>query len=60
MSNHAVALLLQGAGDANTLTLSEILADIPHDGAAFFVYALLLASGWLIWKGSRSRKPPQS
>jgi hypothetical protein len=60
MAIHGIALLLQGGSGESTLTLRTILADIPHDGPAFFLYALLLASGWLIWKGSRKRKPPES
>lgn len=31
---------------------------IPHDPAALFVYALLVAAGWAIWKGSRSGSAP--
>ena len=37
------------------LTLSRIIADMPHDGAAFFIYALTAVSLWLIWQGSRTR-----
>ena len=60
MSIRGIALLLQSTSDESTLTLREILSDIPHDTPAFFLYALLLASGWLIWKGNRKRKPPES
>jgi hypothetical protein len=59
MSTCIISVPLQSKGDSDTLTLVEILADIPHDPTAFLVYAMLVASGWLIWKGSRQRKPPQ-
>jgi hypothetical protein len=60
MSSFIIAVLLQSADSDSTLTLGEIIADIPHDAAAFLVYAMLAVSGWLIWKGSRKPKPPQS
>ncbi|MBI4544248.1 MAG: hypothetical protein HY703_03535 [Gemmatimonadetes bacterium] len=34
----------------------SIIAQIPHDPAAFFVYALLAVSLYLLWRGSRHRK----
>lgn len=35
------------------LTFQEIIADIPHDGAAIVVYLLLAAFVAGIWYGSR-------
>jgi hypothetical protein len=46
---HAVALLLQDRG----LTLSEVVHDIPHDGAAVVVYVLVLGSIGLLWWANR-------
>lgn len=43
--------LMQGDG----LTLSEIIRDLPHDGPALVVYALILLFIWFVWRGSRSR-----
>ena len=47
--------LLQTDGDG--LTVGEIVRDIPHDPAAVFVYVLVLGFVFLIWYGSRRRKP---
>ncbi|MBI4539611.1 MAG: hypothetical protein HY704_08925 [Gemmatimonadetes bacterium] len=33
-----------------------ILARIPHDAAAIFVYVLAAVSIYLIWRGSRTQK----
>lgn len=51
------ALLLQVADrTSDGLTVGEILSGIPHDGPAFFIYALTAgALGWVIWA---SRKRP--
>ncbi len=38
------------------LTAAEVIRDLPHDGAAFFIYALTAVSLWLIWQGSRTRE----
>jgi hypothetical protein len=35
------------------LTLKEIVADIPRDGAAIIVYLLIAVFVGLIWAGSR-------
>jgi hypothetical protein len=51
--------LVQGQGEEGTLTIGEVLADIPHDPAAFVVYALIAGSVWLIWKANR-KQPPRS
>lgn len=44
-----VSLVLQQDG----LTLRDVVADIPHDAAAIFVYVLLLAALIAIALGSR-------
>lgn len=36
-----------------------ILADIPHDAAAIFIYLLVLASGIVVWRGGRAKKSGQ-
>lgn len=43
------ALLLQ----EDRLTIGEIVGNIPHDGSAFLVYALVGAFVFLIWYGNR-------
>ena len=43
------AMMIQGDG----LTLSEVLADIPHDLPAMVVYVLIAAFVGFIWWGSR-------
>lgn len=48
----AAALVLQAE---DGLTLAQVLADIPHDPAAFVVYAMLIVSGALIWKANRRK-----
>lgn len=45
---------IQSSGQG--LTLGRILRDIPHDGAAIVAYVLVIAFGWLVWKGSRPKK----
>ena len=52
---HAIiaSLALQSGG----LTLRAILADIPRDPAAIFVYVLLLGAVGFIVAGSRRRSP---
>ena len=37
------------------LALGRIIGDLPHDGAAIFIYVLTAVSVWLIWQGSRTR-----
>lgn len=37
-------------------TWTRILADVPHDAAAIFVYLLIVASGVAIYLGSRGGK----
>lgn len=56
MSFDIIAGLVQAAGTGSDgLSLTEVIADIPHDPAAFVVYALLFVMCWFIWKGSRSK-----
>lgn len=43
--------------DDGILTLREVVAEIPHDPAAFVVYALIAVSLYLVWRGSRRKKP---
>ena len=38
------------------LTLREVIADIPHDGPAFVVYAMVLVSIGMIWRANRPRR----
>jgi hypothetical protein len=38
------------------LTFGRVLRDIPHDGPAMVVYALLIAFTYMIWRGSRPKK----
>lgn len=48
LTNAALALAVSGEG----LTLHSILVDIPHDAAAFVVYALTIVSvGWVVKAG---------
>lgn len=47
-----VTTLMQAAGE-DGLTIGEVISDIPHDAAAFLVYALTAASLYLIWRGNR-------
>lgn len=35
--------------------VSKIIAGIPHDPAAIFIYIFLAVSVYLIWRGSRSK-----
>ena len=56
-----IASILQAvvSTDDDGLTLAEIVADIPHDAAAIFVYMLLGASLFaVIWFGARSSGSP--
>lgn len=46
--------LVQSAGSG--LTLSRIVHDIPHDVRAVVVYVLVVAFGYLTWRGSRPKK----
>jgi hypothetical protein len=52
------AILMQVADrTSDGLTFAEILTGIPHDGPAFFLYALTAgAVGWVIW-ANRKAKP---
>lgn len=56
MSITFIATIAQAVADADRLTLSEIVADIPHDGPAIVVYVMLLASVGLIWKANRKKR----
>jgi hypothetical protein len=41
------------------LTLGEIVAGIPHDPAALFIYVLTaLAVGWVVWANVKRPKDP--
>jgi hypothetical protein len=55
MSTMILGLLAQMQDDG-VLTLREIVAEIPHDPAAFLVYALMAVSLYLVWRGSRRKK----
>ncbi|HEM46541.1 MAG TPA: hypothetical protein ENO23_05785 [Alphaproteobacteria bacterium] len=46
----------QGAREGG-LTLGELLADIPHDAAAFVVYAMVLGSALFVWRAGRAKPP---
>ncbi len=46
----ALALLAQGGSG-----IGGIVADIPHDAPAIFIYIFLAVSIYLIWRGSRTR-----
>jgi hypothetical protein len=45
----ALTLIVQQSGSG------RVLAGIPHDPAAIFIYFLLVGSIYLIWRGSRSK-----
>jgi hypothetical protein len=45
----ALSLLVQQSG------IGRILAGIPHDPAAIFIYVFLGVSLYLIWRGSKSK-----
>lgn len=49
---YAPAVLVQEDG----LTIGEVIADIPHDAAAVFLYLLMAASIILIWRGHRAAR----
>lgn len=50
----AAAVLPLAPGSARDgLTLGEILANIPHDAAAFVVYAMLFGAVALVWRTGR-------
>lgn len=56
------AMLIQAAADAADpgLTLTSIVADIPHDPAAIVVYLVSAAAvGWVVIAGRR-KGPPTS
>jgi hypothetical protein len=54
MSSIINAALQAASGQgADGLTFAEIVRDIPHDGAAFLIYALIAASCYVIWKANR-------
>lgn len=44
----------RAAADDESLTFAEVLADIPHDGAAFTLYAIVAFSVFLVWWGHRN------
>ena len=46
------AAVLQDDG----LTFGDVVRNLPHDGAALVVYALVLGFVWFIWQGSREKK----
>jgi hypothetical protein len=47
--------LVAQAAQSDGLSLSEVLANIPHDGPAIIVYAMLLVFAGFIWYGSRKK-----
>ena len=50
-----VNLAIQDSG----LTVSEVVRGLPHDTAAFVVYALVGVFLYLIWRGNRKRPGKQ-
>jgi hypothetical protein len=52
--------LIQNASGDHGLTFREILADIPHDAAAIFVYLLVALSIVVVWRANRPKSgaPP--
>ena len=48
-------LLMIAVQESGGLTLGRILADIPHDGPAFVVYALIAGSLYLVWRAGRKK-----
>jgi len=48
-------LLMIAVQESGGLTLGRILADIPHDGPAFVVYALIAGFVYLVWRGGRNK-----
>jgi hypothetical protein len=54
-AERTVMFIIAQAADRGGLTLAEVLRDIPHDTAAFVVYALLAIFVGLIWAGSRKK-----
>ena len=54
MMGNLLAAVVQSAEDG--LTFRDVIADIPHDVPALVVYAMLMGSGWLIWKANRGKK----
>jgi hypothetical protein len=49
-------LIILQAASSDGLTAGEVWSGIPHDGPAFVVYAMVLASCYAVWKGSRPKK----
>lgn len=41
------------------LTIGELVANIPHDTAAFVVYAMVIGSALFVWRAGRT-KPPEA
>lgn len=50
---NAYATLAVLAQESDGVSFSELMGNVPMDPAAIFVYLLLIASGVLIWMGSR-------
>ncbi len=51
------AFFQEGTGDG--FTLLKIVAGIPHDPAALFIYALTVAAvGWVVWANIKRPKDP--
>lgn len=61
MYTFSLAALVTLAAGATTqasgggLTLGKVLADVPHDAAAFVVYAMVIGSVVFVWRSGRSR-----
>jgi hypothetical protein len=54
------AFLMLAAAQANDgLTFAEVIAGIPHDAPAFFIYLLTAgAVGWVVWASRKRPKDP--
>lgn len=57
MSVLMLTYVLQEAAADNGLTLGEMLSDIPHDGAAIFVYILITMALVFVIRAGRKKSP---
>jgi len=48
--------MLNSLAVVQNLTVHHLLTRIPHDGAAFIAYPLVLGFIYMIWLGSRPKK----
>jgi hypothetical protein len=51
-------LLIRSLAQDGGGSIGRILANIPHDAAAFIVYILIGGSLYLVWRGSRPKPKP--